>query len=429
MLTEEEFVEASALRGRGWSISAIARHLGRDRKTIRAYLAGERQPGTRRPAVANGFARFEPYLRERLREDPHVWGTVLFDEVVALGFERSYVTFVRELRRRSLRPRCEACQGVKGRPTVEIEHPPGDEIQWDWLELPDAPWGGDAHLLVGTLPYSGRVRAVFCEAEDQAHLINGIDGVLRRLGGTARSWRFDRMATVCDPGSGRLRGDFAAVARCYGVSVEICGARRANRKGAVESRNHYLAQRFWRTLVAASVQEAQAKLDAFCDRTGDQRRRNGVTVAELATGEGLMSLPLLPYPATITVERVVSAACLVSYEGNRYSVPPGLHGQRVTVRRRLGQHTVELVSQAGTVVASHRLAPAGAGALQRHQEHRVALEQVVLNSLTSQRPCRRKANRPPGQAALAAAAALTGGRNPDVVVDLERYAEYAAVAR
>ena len=28
MLTEEEFVEATALYRRGWSISAIARHLG-----------------------------------------------------------------------------------------------------------------------------------------------------------------------------------------------------------------------------------------------------------------------------------------------------------------------------------------------------------------------------------------------------------------
>jgi transposase len=429
MLTEEEFVEATALRRRGWSVSAIARHLGRDRKTIRAYLSGERQPGVRRAGVPDGFARFEPYLRERLREDPHVWGTVLFDEVVGLGFERSYVTFVRELRRRGLRPRCEACVGVRGRPTVEIEHPPGEEVQWDWLELPEAPWGErEAHLLVGTLPHSGRFRAVFCESEDQAHLIGGIDGVLRRLGGTARSWRFDRMATVCDPGSGRLRSDFAAVARSYGVTVAICGARRANRKGAVESSNNYLAQRFWRTLVAASAQEAQQKLDVFCDRTADQRRRDGVTVGELAAGEGLMSLPAVPYPATIVVERVVSAACLVSYEGNRYSVPPGLHGQRMTVRRRLGQHTVELVSPSGSVVASHRLAPAGAGALQRHDEHRVALEQVVLNSVTSQRPCRRKANRPPGQAALAAAAVIAGVGNADVVVDLDRYAEYAKAA-
>jgi transposase len=37
MLTREEDVDAHALRRQGWTISAIARHLGRDRKTIRAY--------------------------------------------------------------------------------------------------------------------------------------------------------------------------------------------------------------------------------------------------------------------------------------------------------------------------------------------------------------------------------------------------------
>ena len=50
MLTWEEDVDAHALRRRGWSISAIARHLGKDRKTIRAYLNGERTAGVRAPA-------------------------------------------------------------------------------------------------------------------------------------------------------------------------------------------------------------------------------------------------------------------------------------------------------------------------------------------------------------------------------------------
>ncbi len=39
MLTREDDVDAHALRANGWTISAIARHLGHDRKTIRAYLA------------------------------------------------------------------------------------------------------------------------------------------------------------------------------------------------------------------------------------------------------------------------------------------------------------------------------------------------------------------------------------------------------
>lgn len=39
MLTWEDDVEAHALRKQGRTISAIARHLGHDRKTIRGYLS------------------------------------------------------------------------------------------------------------------------------------------------------------------------------------------------------------------------------------------------------------------------------------------------------------------------------------------------------------------------------------------------------
>ena len=88
MLRWEEDVEAHALRRRGWTIAAIAaiaRHLERDRKTVRAYLRGERQPGQRRGAGDDAFERFAGYVGERLREDPHLWASVLYDEAVALG--------------------------------------------------------------------------------------------------------------------------------------------------------------------------------------------------------------------------------------------------------------------------------------------------------------------------------------------------------
>jgi transposase len=47
MLTPEEDIEIAALKKRGWTISAIARHTGRDRKTVRAHLNGERGAGVR----------------------------------------------------------------------------------------------------------------------------------------------------------------------------------------------------------------------------------------------------------------------------------------------------------------------------------------------------------------------------------------------
>ena len=45
MLTREEDVEIHALHQRGWSISAIARHTGRNRRTIRNYINGVTTPG------------------------------------------------------------------------------------------------------------------------------------------------------------------------------------------------------------------------------------------------------------------------------------------------------------------------------------------------------------------------------------------------
>jgi transposase len=39
MLTRENDVEIHALAARGWNQSAISRHAGRDRKTVRKYVA------------------------------------------------------------------------------------------------------------------------------------------------------------------------------------------------------------------------------------------------------------------------------------------------------------------------------------------------------------------------------------------------------
>ncbi|MEC5150992.1 helix-turn-helix domain-containing protein [Cryobacterium sp. GrIS_2_6] len=47
MLSEEDDVDIHALKRQGMTISEIARRTDHDRKTIRAYLAGQRTPGVR----------------------------------------------------------------------------------------------------------------------------------------------------------------------------------------------------------------------------------------------------------------------------------------------------------------------------------------------------------------------------------------------
>ena len=456
MLTREEDIDVHALKKRGWTVSAIARHLGRDRKTIRAYLNGDREPGVRkRPVGEDWFETFATYCSARLVEDPNLWASTLFEEVQTLGFEASYPTLTRELRRRGLRPACEPCTPAKGRPVAVIEHPAGEETQWDWVDLPNPPaswgWGKNAHLLVGALSHSSQWRGVLMPSMDQPHLIDGLDRITRALGGVSRDWRFDRMATVINPDTGRVQASFAAVAKHYGVRVVACPPRRGNRKGVVEKANHVAAQRFWRNLPdEVTVEQAQARLDAWCAAKGDARQRvtpeGKRTVGVVAAAEPLSSLPASPFPAVMNVGRVVSAQALVSWRGNRYSVPPELTGAQVRLHLRLGSGHLDITTISPTgltvpvVIARHRLAPDGAGVMVRDHGHVIALEQAALAASTPAAPHRSKARIPPGEAARAAAKALrvAAGAEPaptlgsqvpasgkEVVIDLARYAAAA----
>ena len=426
MITEGEDVEIYALKNQGWSISAIARHVGRDRKTVRAYLDSDGRVGVRASEAVDRFDRIESYVRQRLADDPHLRATVLFAEVEALpdGYGRAYQTFTRQIRDRQLRPHCEACAGVKGRAHADIEHPAGVEIQWDWLELAQTPWGAKTYVLVGALSYSGKFRCWFSESMDQAHLVVGMHQVLVRLGGTARRWRVDRMATVIVPGSDRVQASFAPVAKHYGVGVDPCPPRRGNRKGVVEKMIDYLTQSWWRTARIGTIHEAQASLDRWCVEVADQRLRDAdgaaTTVGDAAATESLLALPAAAFPVTISVERVVSNNALVSVWGNRYSVPVGLVGTNVTVTHRHGADTFE-VRAAGRIVTEHRLAPAGAHRTVRLPEHTEALQNVVLGQFSTALPCATKLNRPPSPIARAIADQLAQTSADDPVIDLDVY--------
>jgi hypothetical protein len=243
------------------------------------------------------------------------------------------------------------------------------------------------------------------------------------------------MATVVHPESGRVTASFAAVAKHYGVSVRPCPPRRGNRNGVVEKANHVAAQRFWRTLPGdVTPGQAQQLLDTWCTRRGDVRLRatadGKATVATLAAAEPLRPAPPVPFPATLSVPRTVSAQALVSFRGNFYSVAPELARSAVTVNHRLGSPRIDIATAAGTVIARHALAPAGAGVMVRDHSHVLALEQAAMTAASPAPPHRRKQRIPPGPAARAAAQALrtAAGKTTEpaeAVIDLARYAAAA----
>jgi hypothetical protein len=236
------------------------------------------------------------------------------------------------------------------------------------------------------------------------------------------------------------------VAKHYGVSVAICPPRRGNRKGVVEKINHTAAQRWWRTLADdVAVEQAQLSLDRFATVRGDTRLRATAdgrsTVAVLASTEPLRPVPARAYPVIVAETRTASRQALVSYRGNRYSVPPELAAARVVVSHPVGGQFCDIATTGGIVIARHRIAADGLGVMVRDRGHVIALDAAAMATATTGRPHRRKERIPPGPAAKAAAAQLlqmnpedpSPGQSPtrstdSTVIDLSAY-ERAAQRR
>jgi hypothetical protein len=88
------------------TISAIARHTGRDRKTVRAHLNGTRSP---RGAGAQRPGRVEVFVADitaRFDRRPLLWARTLCDEREDLGYTQSYQMLTRQILTRNLRPVC-----------------------------------------------------------------------------------------------------------------------------------------------------------------------------------------------------------------------------------------------------------------------------------------------------------------------------------
>ncbi|MEV7175777.1 IS21 family transposase [Kitasatospora sp. NPDC093679] len=404
MLSTNEYLDVRRLHGQGWSISAIARHLGRDRKTVRRYLSGNRKPGVRTPAE-DVFLSFLPYCRLRLADDPHLPATALFDEITDLGYRGGYSTFTRALRRHRLRPPCRHCHPGAPGGGAGGGHADQEEIRFGWTDLADPQPGWDggakAHLLTGSLRHGRRWRGVLLDSDDFPQVLEAVDHLLRRLGGTAPRWRFDRDAPVRCPATGRLAKEFTPVGRYYGVEIEL----ETTGPTAEEQRRAAAAGQHWRSVVDdLGPRAAQQILDRLAAWSDDRiPAGDGTPTAAPA----LEALPPAPFPACVRTLRTVDQHGLVHFRGNRYAVPPDLAGALVEVRHRLDESDLSITASSGAVIARHSLAPRGAGRTVADGDTTFVLERPPRLVLSGSVGCPETAvRRPPSAEASAEAEAL-----------------------
>jgi transposase len=345
------------LHRQGLKVSAIARQLGFDRKTVAKYIARGLEPPAYgpRPPRARATDAFVPYLQERLAAYPGLTAVRLWRELKERGFTGGYTAVKRAVA--AIRP--PAPLPIETR----FETPPGEQAQVDFarfaVAFTDEPgitrivW-----LFSLVLGHSRLIWARFVVHQDLQTVLRCHMEAFAAIGGVPREILYDRMKTAVtgeDPdGLVVYNRALLDLARHYGFQPRACRPYRAKTKGKVERPFRYIREDFFLAGVFRNLDDLNGQFRHWLDTVANARlhatTKRVVHEAFAAEKPALMPLPPVPYRAVLRLERRVSHEGLVSVAGNLYSVPG------TTRRRVLEVHVLAdeiQIFEAGALVACH----------------------------------------------------------------------------
>ena len=319
----------------GESISAIARRMELDRKTVRRCLRDKKwQPYRRRAKAETLLAPHGQWLRRRAPEVRYS-ARILYQELRAeRGYRGSYETVKRFVA--PLRELAESDSVTQRR----FETAPGQQSQVDWGQVRAPFRHGPARLrlFVLTLGYSRRGFYWAYPDERLNQFLEAHERAFAHFGGLTAEHLYDRPRTVCYPNrEGRVvwNPTFKAFAEHWGFEPRVCRPYRAQTKGKVESGVKYVKRNFLPGRSFIDIVDFTEQLGEWNATIADQRV-HGTT----------HEVPLVRF------ERERAHLLPTHRQANRYSVPFRLIGQSVEVQAREG---MVRIYYRGQVVAEHRL--------------------------------------------------------------------------
>ena len=346
------------LHRQGVSISAIARQVGLDRKTVRRYIGQGLEPptyGPRQPRISQ-LQAFETYLRERLAAFPQLTGRRLHRELRDLGYSGGY-TILTELLR-EIRPVEVSAYEVR------FETPPGRQAQVDFAHFrtvfTDEPgveriiW-----LFSMVLGHSRMLWGRFVVHQDLQTLLRCHTAAFEALSGVPEQILYDRMRTVFnreDPDTSHIvyNRTLLAFARHYGYLPKACKAYRAKTKGKVERPFRYIREDFFLGRTFCNLDDLNAQFRQWLDQVANARTHATTKriVAEHFAEERPALQPLTAgvFQAVLRLERRITRDGMVSVDGNLYSVPNSTRRRTVEVHSTANE--VRILED-GAVIAVH----------------------------------------------------------------------------
>jgi hypothetical protein len=156
----------------------------------------------------------------------------------------------------------------------------------------------------------------------------------------------------------------------YGVEPEVHRIRHCWAKGKVEEPFWYLENHFIKGGEFKDFDDFLERLKVFTEQYNKRHHQGTNTSPVIRFEEESKHLGVLPGSCFVSMKeewRKVNYDCLLSYGGNRYSVPFNYASKYVWVRSYLG-YKVQIFSQSGLLIAEH-LIPRDRGNVIIKEEH------------------------------------------------------------
>ena len=303
-----------------------------------------------RPSLLDPYRGF---VIETLQRYPRLCATRIYDMIV----ERGYTGSLRTLRRFVLAHRPEPAREVY----VRLETLPGEQSQVDWAHVGHIRVQGGVRALycfVLLLRYSRVMWAELVLEQTTASLVRSLMRAAQYFGGVTHQWLFDNPKSIVAAREGsaiRFQPDLVELAGALHVSLRACRVRKPTDKGGVERGIRYLKTRFFPARVIPSLQAGNAALLHFLENIANKRqhpvqRERTVQDVFAQERERLLPLPAAAVPTDLVTSAPADKTALVSFDTNRYSVPPKAANRILTLVAN--DVEVRLLDQ-GRVVAAH----------------------------------------------------------------------------
>jgi transposase len=315
-----------------WTVRQIAKQLHIGRRTVAKYLVQPAQTPSQ-PHRASKLDRFKPAIDDWLDQDSAITATVILQRLRDLGFDGGYTIVKDHLQQ--LRTEKKARRAF-----VRMEPAAGERFEIDW-----------AHF--GALVYDGAPRKLYAFALVECHSrklyvefthsqtfetflrchIHAFDA----MGGVARELWYDNLATVVAEHEGRLvrfNPRFLAFAREYNFIPRACHVAAAWEKGKIERAIGYLRQNFWSLRQFTDLPDVNSQVHHWLKTVANRRRHRETNdiPEERFRPECLKTLPGIAPDYRDSVQALVHKDLRLSFDGNRYCVPPRYVGRRLTLK-------------------------------------------------------------------------------------------------